>query len=183
MVAGRRPDDRGRTAMNPTLRPAYIALGSNLEDPVSQVRRAMEHLSRRDGIRLELRSQLYCSTPLGPQDQPDFVNAAVGVLTAFSARELLDVLLSIEKLMGRDRRERWGPRIIDLDLIWMVGEPIDEPGLTLPHPGVSERNFVLYPLADIAPSLRIPGHGLVADLAARIGDAGLSVLEDLRGTT
>lgn len=169
--------------MTPALRPAYIALGSNLEDPAVQVRRAMESLSLQQGIRLELRSRLYRTNPLGPQDQPDFVNAAVGVLTELSARQLLDTLLSIEKSMGRDRRERWGPRIIDLDLVWMVGEPVDEPGLTLPHPGVSERNFVLYPLADIAPSLRIPGHGRVADLAGRIGDAGLSALEDMRGTS
>jgi 2-amino-4-hydroxy-6-hydroxymethyldihydropteridine diphosphokinase len=169
--------------MTPTLRPAYIALGSNLEDPIGQVRHAMERLSRHEGIRYLLRSRLYRSSPLGPQDQPDFINAAVGVLSPLSARELLDALLSIEKLMGRDRRERWGPRIIDLDLIWMAGDPVDEPGLKLPHPGVSERNFVLYPLADIAPSLRIPGIGRVEDLAGRIGDAGLSVLEDSGGTT
>ena len=169
--------------MTPIHRPAYIALGSNLEDPTRQVHRAMENLSREQGIRLELRSRLYRSSPLGPQDQPDFVNAAVGVLTELSARQLLDRLLSIEKRMGRDRRERWGPRVIDLDLIWMIGEPMDEPGLKLPHPGVSERNFVLYPLVDIAPSLRIPGHGRVVDLAARIGDAGLSVLEEKRGTS
>jgi len=179
----RRPDNRGCTAVTLTLRPAYVALGSNLEDPASQVCRAMEHLSRHRGMRVELRSRLYRSSPLGPKDQPDFINAAVGVLTVLSARELLDALLSIEKLMGRHRRERWGPRIIDLDLIWMVGEPIEEPGLQLPHPGVSERNFVLYPLTDIAPSLRIPGLGRVVDLAERIGDAGLSVLEEVRGTS
>jgi 2-amino-4-hydroxy-6-hydroxymethyldihydropteridine diphosphokinase len=169
--------------MTPTFRPAYVALGSNLEDPARQVRRAMEQLSRHDQIRVELLSRLYRSSPMGPQDQPDFINAAAGVLTTLNARQLLDVLLSIEQRMGRDRRERWGPRIIDLDLIWMVGEPIEEPGLSLPHPGVSERNFVLYPLADIAPSLRIPRHGRVVDLAGRIGDAGLSVLEELRGTS
>ncbi len=163
------------------LRPAYVALGSNLDDPVRQVGLALGHLSRHEAVRVVARSRLYRSRPLGPQDQPDFVNAAAGLLTALAARELLEVLLAIERLMGRDRRERWGPRIIDLDLIWMIGEPIDEPGLCLPHPGVSARNFVLYPLADIAPTLRIPGHGRVADLAARIGDAGLSVLEDLRG--
>ena len=183
MAAELRPEDRGATDMTPIHRPAYIALGSNLEDPARQVLRAMDNLSQEKGIRLELRSRLYRSSPLGPQDQPDFVNAAVGVLTELSARQLLDRLLSIEKRMGRDRRERWGPRIIDLDLIWMIGEPMDEPGLKLPHPGVSERNFVLYPLAEIAPSLRIPGHGRVVDLAARIGDAGLSVLEEKRGTS
>ena len=114
---------------------------------------------------------------MGPQDQPDFVNAAAGLLSQLTARELLEGLLRIEAAMGRIREERWGPRIIDLDLVWMVGEAIDEPGLTLPHPGVSTRNFVLYPLADIAPTLAIPGHGIVSELRRRAGDAGISVLE------
>jgi 2-amino-4-hydroxy-6-hydroxymethyldihydropteridine diphosphokinase len=127
--------------------------------------------------RVELRSRLYLTHPMGPQDQPDFVNAVVGLLTRMGPRELLEALLGIERSMGRDRQERWGPRIIDLDLIWMVGEVIDEPGLTLPHPGVSERNFVLYPLCDIAPQLMIPGHGKVVDLRARVHGDGISVLE------
>jgi len=114
---------------------------------------------------------------MGPQDQPDFVNAAAGLLTQLTARELLAALLGIEKSMGRNRQQRWGPRVIDLDLIWMPGEIIDEPGLTLPHPGVSTRNFVLYPLADIAPSLAIPGHGKVSELLRHAGDDGISVLE------
>ena len=121
---------------------------------------------------------------MGPQDQPDFVNAAVGLLSQLTARELLEGLLRIEAAMGRIRGERWGPRVIDLDLVWMLGEAIDEPestlgrpGLTLPHPGVSTRNFVLYPLADIAPTLAIPGHGIVSELLRRAGDAGISVLE------
>src|SRR5271165_5140210 len=114
---------------------------------------------------------------MGPQDQPNFVNAAAGLLTQLGARELLDALLQIEQAMGRHRQERWGPRVIDLDLIWMVGETIEEPGLTLPHPGVSTRNFVLYPLADIAPTLAIPGHGRVLDLLRAAGDDGISVLE------
>ena len=121
---------------------------------------------------------------MGPQDQPDFVNAAVGLLSQLTARELLEGLLRIEAAMGRIRGERWGPRVIDLDLVWMLGEAIDEPestlgrpGLTLPHPGVSTRNFVLYPLADIAPTLTIPGHGNVLELLRRAGDAGITVLE------
>ena len=113
---------------------------------------------------------------MGPQDQPHFVNAAAGLLTQRSAREFLTCLLTIEAAMGRDRRQRWGPRVIDLDLIWMPGETIDEPGLTLPHPGVSTRNFVLYPLADIAPTLAIPGHGTVSALLRRAGDDGISIL-------
>lgn len=80
--------------------------------------------------------------------------------------------------MGRERRERWGPRVIDLDLIWIVGEPIDLPQLRVPHPGVRDRNFVLYPLFDIAPTLMIPGCGRVSDLKQRAGDAGLRVLDD-----
>ena len=147
-----------------------------------QVQRAMDDLAVHPSLRVEARSRLYRSTPLGPQDQPEFVNAAVGLLTSLDAPALLGELLAIERRMGRDRRERWGPRIIDLDLLWMVGQPIDTPDLTLPHPGVPVRNFVLYPLNDIAPSLRIPGAGRVADLAGRIGAAGLSLVDDERGS-
>ena len=114
---------------------------------------------------------------MGPQDQPDYVNAAAGLLTRLSARELLENLLRTERDMGRDRQARWGPRVIDLDLLWMPGAVIDEPGLTVPHPGVSTRNFVLYPLADIAPTLAIPGHVTVADLLKSAGDDGISFLE------
>ena len=114
---------------------------------------------------------------MGPQDQPYFVNAAAGLLTQLSARELLGGLLRIETDMGRKRQERWGPRVIDLDLISIPGETLDEPGLTLPHPGVSTRNFVLYPLADIAPTLAIPGHGNVLELLQKSGGGDISVLE------
>jgi 2-amino-4-hydroxy-6-hydroxymethyldihydropteridine diphosphokinase len=86
-------------------------------------------------------------------------------------------LLGIELHMGRDRRERWGPRVIDLDLLWMVDAAVDEPGLTVPHPGVSMRNFVLYPLADIAPTLNIPKIGPVLDLKQHAGGDGISILE------
>lgn len=158
-------------------RPAYVALGSNLKDPREQVLEACERIRSLTATSLELRSRLYLTRPLGPQEQPDFVNAAVGLVTQLTARELLDALIDVERRMGRVRQERWGPRIIDLDLIWMVGEVIQEPGLTLPHPEVSRRNFVLYPLADIAPTLDIPGHGRVMNLKARSGADGISVLE------
>jgi 2-amino-4-hydroxy-6-hydroxymethyldihydropteridine diphosphokinase len=159
-------------------RPAYVALGGNLDQPETRVRDAFERLTGLRETRLELRSRLYLTRPMGPQDQPDFVNAAAGLLTRLSPRALLDELLALERAMGRDRHERWGPRIIDLDLVWMTGEPVDEPGLTLPHPGVSHRNFVLYPLYDIAPMLLIPGHGRVVDLKARVSGAGISVLRN-----
>jgi 2-amino-4-hydroxy-6-hydroxymethyldihydropteridine diphosphokinase len=86
-------------------------------------------------------------------------------------------LLAIEHAVGRERRQRWGPRVLDLDLVWMTGAATDEPGLTLPHPGVSVRNFVLYPLCDIAPTLTLPGHGVVADLKSRVGGHGLAVVD------
>ncbi len=175
--------DAQRRRMGSHWRPAYVAIGSNLSNPERQVDEAFARLARAPAVRLERRSRLFRSLPMGPQDQPDFLNAAAGVLTTLGARELLDDLLEIERTMGRDRRERWGPRIIDLDLIWITGSPVDEPGLTLPHPGVSQRNFVLYPLADIAPTLEIPGLGMVSELMLRAGAAGLSVLERPRVKT
>jgi 2-amino-4-hydroxy-6-hydroxymethyldihydropteridine diphosphokinase len=163
--------------MTPLRRPAYVGIGSNLNHPQARVHEAFGHLEALSSTGWVQRSRLYRSRPMGPQDQPDYVNAAAGLLTQLTARELLAALLGIEKSMGRSRQERWGPRVIDLDLIWMPGEIIDEPGLTLPHPGVSTRNFVLYPLADIAPSLAIPGHGKVSELLRRAGDDGISVLQ------
>jgi 2-amino-4-hydroxy-6-hydroxymethyldihydropteridine diphosphokinase len=164
--------------MSALWRPAYVAIGSNLDEPEQRVREAFERIGKLPQTRLEARSRLYLSKPLGPQDQPDYVNAAAGVLTQRSARELLDSLLAIERTMGRIRGERWGPRIIDLDLIWMVGQPIAEAGLCVPHPAVSERNFVLYPLSDIAPTMTIPGVGRVADMTVRAGEQGLSVIAE-----
>jgi 2-amino-4-hydroxy-6-hydroxymethyldihydropteridine diphosphokinase len=137
----------------------------------------MERLAALGAPNTLLRSQLYLSRPMGPQDQPDFINAAVGLLTQHSPQEMLAGLLDIERSMGRNRRERWGPRVIDLDLVWMVDAAVDEPGLTVPHPGVSIRNFVLYPLADIAPTINIPGIGTVLDLKLKVGGEGISVLE------
>lgn len=157
--------------------PAYVAIGSNLNRPRERVLEACARMRALPSTRLESVSRLYVTCPMGPKDQPDFVNAAVGLLTRLGARELLETLLAIEREMGRIRKERWGPRLIDLDLIWMVGAAVEEPGLTLPHPGVSMRNFVLYPLDDIAPTLNIPGHGRVRDLKLRSGAEGISVLE------
>jgi 2-amino-4-hydroxy-6-hydroxymethyldihydropteridine diphosphokinase len=153
-----------------------VAIGSNLESPRERVLEAMERLAALGAAHALLRSQLYLSRPMGPQDQPDFINAAVGLLTQHSPQEMLAGLLDIERSMGRNRRERWGPRVIDLDLVWMVDAAVDEPGLTVPHPGVSIRNFVLYPLADIAPTIKIPGIGTVHDLKLKVGGDGISVL-------
>src|ERR1700724_2562244 len=157
-------------------RPAYVAIGSNLNHPRARVHEAFERLATLPSTLSVLRSRLFNTRPMGPQDQPHFVNAAAGLLTQLTARKLLEGLLLIEQSIGRSRQERWGPRVIDLDLVWMLGEAIDEPGLTLPHPGVSTRNFVLYPLADIAPTLAIPGHGNVLEMLQKSGDNDISVL-------
>jgi 2-amino-4-hydroxy-6-hydroxymethyldihydropteridine diphosphokinase len=163
--------------MDALWRPAYVAIGSNLSTPAMRVLEAFERLTAWSAVTSLRRSQLYRSAPMGPQDQPQYVNAAAGFLTQLGARELLTGLLGIEHAMGRDRNTRWGPRIIDLDLLWVVDGAIDEPGLTVPHPGVSRRNFVLYPLNDIAPALNIPGLGNVQGLWRDIGADGISVLD------
>jgi 2-amino-4-hydroxy-6-hydroxymethyldihydropteridine diphosphokinase len=157
--------------------PAYVAIGSNLDNPRERVLEAFARMQTLPATQLLLRSRLYLSSPLGPQDQPHYVNAAAGLLTQLTPQRLLAELLWVERAMGRVRGERWGPRVIDLDLLWMVDSPVEEAGLTLPHPGVSTRNFVLYPLADIAPTITISGRASVLDLKSTVGGDGISVLE------
>lgn len=157
--------------------PAYVALGSNLDGPATQIERALVALSGLPDCRLIARSRLYRTQPLGPQDQPEFVNAAAGLLTKLTPRELLVALKDLERTLGRDVPVvRWGPRRIDLDLLVHADAQISESDLVVPHRGLPERNFVLYPLSDIAPDLHVPGHGRVSQLAARIGAAGLALL-------
>src|SRR5579875_3481247 len=138
---------------------AFVALGSNLDDPRAQVERAFEALARLPDTALLARSRLYRSAPWGGVAQPDFVNAAALVDTGLPARALLDALLAIERRAGRVRGERNGPRVLDLDLL-LYGDR-----------ALHERAFVLRPLADIAPGLEVPGHGRVLDLLAH-ADAG-----------
>jgi 2-amino-4-hydroxy-6-hydroxymethyldihydropteridine diphosphokinase len=158
-------------------RPAYVGVGSNLEDPRAQVLRASVRLAQLPLTRVELTSPLYRSRPLGPIAQPDFVNAVAGLLTQLEAPALLAELRALEGALGRPAaHQRWGPRVIDLDLLCYARERRSEPALTLPHPGIPERNFVLYPLADIAPDLELPGLGRVAELAGRVTAEGLARL-------
>lgn len=158
-------------------RPAYIALGSNLADPRRQVETALTQLALLPGTRLVLRSRPWRSAPLGPQDQPDFVNAVAGLLTLREPRELLEDLRGLERRMGKvEPAVRWGPRLIDLDLLLVGDARSDEPGLRLPHPGLHRRNFVLYPLAEIAPMLWVPGHGRVSALLGQVRGDGLEAL-------
>ena len=157
--------------------PAYVGVGSNLSDPRRQVELAIEQLVTLPRTRRVLVSRLYGSRPLGPIAQPDFVNAVVGVLTQLSAQELLAQLRALESAFGRPAaRERWGPRVLDLDLLAFARERGTGPSLTLPHPGIVERNFVLYPLSDIAPDLELPGLGRVTELKGRVSPEGLSLL-------
>jgi 2-amino-4-hydroxy-6-hydroxymethyldihydropteridine diphosphokinase len=159
------------------LQPAYIGVGSNLGDPAAQVRRAFVALAGLAGTRLVARSRLYGSRPMGPADQPDFVNAAAGLLTSLSPLELLQALQGIEAAQGRRRERRWGERTLDLDLLLYGAVRLESPELTLPHPGLAQRAFVLHPLSDIAPDLAVPGAGRVADLATRLGADGLWLLD------
>ena len=155
--------------------PAYVALGSNLDDPRAQVGRAFDALARLPDTRLVARSPSYRSAPLGPVSQPDFVNAVAGLLTQLAPRALLDALKSLEAALGREAPVvRWGPRRIDLDLLVHGAARVEEPGLSVPHPGLAERAFVLLPLADVAPDLEVPGLGRVRSLAARVGSQGLA---------
>lgn len=151
---------------------AYIGLGANLGDPPAQLRAALQEIGRLG--RLVAVSPFYRSAPMGPADQPDYCNAACALDTALHADALMAELLAIERRMGRLRGEKWGPRTIDLDLLHVDGEIRATAALTLPHPGIAVRNFVLVPLADIAPALQIPGIGGVAAAAARVGRSGLS---------
>lgn len=159
--------------------PAYIGIGSNLEDPRAQVLRAAAGLEALARTRLLAVSPLYRTKPFGPVPQPDFVNAVAGVLTELDSRTLLGELLALERALGRPaEHQHWGPRIIDLDLLVYGRERRDEPGLKLPHPGIVERNFVLYPFSDLAPDLDVPGLGRVAELRGRVAPLGLERLSE-----
>ncbi|HTH67189.1 MAG TPA: 2-amino-4-hydroxy-6-hydroxymethyldihydropteridine diphosphokinase [Rhodanobacter sp.] len=151
---------------------AYVALGSNLGDPRRQLLDAMDALSNLPDTRLLQRSRLYRTPPWGVLEQPPFINAAVELDTALSPHALLDAMLAIEQRAGRVRAERNGPRTLDLDLLHVDGVQLDDPQLTLPHPRMAERAFVLLPLHDIAPTLRLPGQATVAELLARLDLAG-----------
>lgn len=146
---------------------AYIALGSNLSDPVAQIERAWSELDRLPETRLMACSALYLSKPVGYAEQPDFINAAASVVTQLSPRALLAALLGIEARHGRNRTFKNAPRSLDLDLLLYDGLVMHEHGLTLPHPRMTERAFVLVPLAEIAAEALVPGHGRVADCLAR----------------
>ncbi len=157
---------------------AFIGLGSNLADPVAQIRNARAACAALTGVKEMAFSGLYRSSPMGPQDQPDYVNAVMAVATELGATELLRALQGIEQDQGRVRTgERWGARTLDLDLLIYGDRKIDQADLTVPHPGLAERAFVLYPLYEIAPGLVVPGKGPLVDLIAHCPLDGLKRIE------
>lgn len=136
----------------------YFGLGSNLGNPAANLRSALAQLAAWEGVELAGVSRFYTSKPMGPQDQPDYVNAVACVQTTLDAHTLLHVLFAVERAHGRvrDASLRWGPRTLDLDLLLYGDETIESPDLRVPHPGVCERSFVVLPLADLAPHLVFP---------------------------
>jgi 2-amino-4-hydroxy-6-hydroxymethyldihydropteridine diphosphokinase len=150
---------------------AYVGLGANLGDREATLRRAVELLDADPRFSVVAVSTLRDTEPVGVVDQPLFLNGALAVDTTLGPADLVRVLLGVERALGRTREgPRWGPRIVDLDLLAHGDTVIDEPGVTVPHPRLHERRFALEPLAEIAPELIVPGRGAVLELLAQLQD-------------
>jgi len=151
--------------MTPSVTRAYIGLGSNLDDPLAQVHAGIAALRALAGTRAVRCSSFYRSAPIGVTAQPDFINAACALDTALPPETLMDSLLAIERVRGRRRTgPPGGPRVLDLDLLLYGERVMETPHLSLPHPRLHERAFVLYPLMELDPDLSVAGHGRAADL-------------------
>jgi 2-amino-4-hydroxy-6-hydroxymethyldihydropteridine diphosphokinase len=143
----------------------YIGLGSNLDQPLQQLRNAVIELASLPGTRLMTTSSWYRTAPMGPQDQPDFINGVARLETSLTPRKLLEALQAIEQIHLRKKDKHWGPRTLDLDILLYGGQVIDDTDLQIPHPGLYFRNFVLLPLAEITEQLVFPdGTSLVSHL-------------------
>lgn len=154
----------------------FILLGSNLSDPLQQVISAVAEVSQISQVKVCQVSHCYISKALGPEDQPDYINAVVAIDTQLSAHDLLKELQLIEKNHGRVRdTRRWGPRTLDLDILLYGDKIINTPSLIIPHPELANRNFVVYPLLEIAPNLILPNGQALNDLRADCSDEGLTV--------
>lgn len=143
----------------------YIGLGSNLKQPCLQIRQALSALVALPASRVLADSGYFVSKPMGPKDQPDYVNAVVEMETALSAPQLLQQCQQIERQQGRVRGRHWGERTIDLDILLYADEQIETPDLCIPHPGICQRDFVFLPLLKLNPEIIIPGKGLLKALA------------------
>ncbi|MES9830744.1 MAG: 2-amino-4-hydroxy-6-hydroxymethyldihydropteridine diphosphokinase [Candidatus Thiodiazotropha sp. DIVDIV] len=150
---------------------AYVGLGSNLDNPKRQVETALAELAKLNDTYLERHSSLYRSKPVGPQDQPDFINAVARLSTTLEPEALLDALQALEQSHHRIRGERWGPRSLDLDLLLYGNQFINTPRLKVPHPEIAKRSFVLLPLKEISPTdLSIPGVGALLEIKTDQGE-------------
>ena len=159
---------------------AYVGMGSNLQEPRAQLEQAVTAMKRLPHSRLVAISFLYDSAPIGPPDQPRYLNAAVKLVTQLPPVELLLHLQDIERAQQRRRTaERWGPRTLDLDLLLYGAQRIDDDVLTVPHPRLAERAFALYPLRDLDPDLTIPGRGKLLALMPSVADQSLSMIGPL----
>lgn len=155
---------------------AYIGLGSNLADPALQIRQAIVQMRTIPNSQVTKISSLYFSRPMGPQDQPDYMNAVLAIETQLTPIELLEQLQKIEYKAGRVRKDnRWGARILDLDILLFGDNVIDSERLTIPHYGMKLREFVLLPLQEIAPDLRLPNAESIKQLASKISHNGLKI--------
>ena len=156
---------------------AYIGLGSNLSYPIKQVKLAISAIDKIDKTKVIKSSSLYLSRPMGPQDQSDYINAVIAIKTTLPSLDLLDALQAVENNAGRVRKDnRWGARILDCDIILYGNETINNERLTVPHYGMQEREFVLLPLAEIAPTLYLPNGNKVEKLACEINSNGIKTI-------
>ncbi len=156
--------------------PVYVGMGSNLDDPMGQLQRALFELAEIPDTHLIRCSGFYLSPPLGPPDQPEYVNAVAELESRLSPTLLLDELQRIEQAHGRERTVRWGARTLDLDLLLFGDQIIDTPRLQVPHPELAKRNFVLYPLQELVADLDIPGNGTLRELVRHCSSEGLKQL-------
>jgi len=156
----------------------FIGLGSNLSEPLAQLKKALTALKKINDSQLIKVSHFYRSLPMGPQDQPDYINAVAEIKTNLSAEQLLDTLQNIENEQGRVRQQRWGARTLDLDILLYGDDVINTERLTVPHYGMKERNFVLYPLSElINGDFKIPNMGTMKELLASCSIDGLQRLD------
>lgn len=158
---------------------AYIGLGSNLENPLQQIKTAIDDLQSLVDINIVSVSSLYQSPPMGPTDQPDYINAVLALETSLNPHQLLDALQSVEQLHGRVRKRHWGERTLDLDILLYGDLILDDERLTIPHPGMHERAFVLYPLAEIAENIEIPGLGALQKILPSCPQGDLRQVEKI----
>jgi 2-amino-4-hydroxy-6-hydroxymethyldihydropteridine diphosphokinase len=162
------------------VRAVHIGLGGNLGDPIATLRDALDRVALLPGVELDGVSSAYESAPVGLTDQPPFINAAARLLTDLRLREVLDGLLEIERELGRVRSVRYGPRTCDLDILLAGDEVADEPGLTVPHPRLSERRFALEPLVELDPALRLPDGRLLSALLEGVSDQAVRRIDGVQ---